>query len=483
MDKKIPLPEFVVNYILKKGGKLKKKSNLYEEERNKMNETEESLEKLCENETPHKIEESYQYFIDKIGSTSTFIQRELNQFKFPLFLHLAKCLNSHFFVKQCKSFIEKFRSLQKESEQATINEFMKKIDSFKIENKEIRISSYSHFILMKLFELKKLSLVSIIILNNIGFKVDDSLTEKHEDETTQESQTENHFISDVLQLTLYNHHKSISTMKISNNGKLFAYADNATAKVFYLGSGNYVFPNKEPSTDIIVHGGPITTLKFSDNSCVLASGGMDNEIRIAHTEAAQQIAHFKYHSMPILDVNFIPDSYFVIGASMDRTISLWSMKYPQMLRLFVGHTGAVQCTTFPRQNLFASGSIDGSLRIWDVSDAETICKIDVGKPIVSIDMHKDTSELVCGTDDGYVIAFDSKGSEMWRTKTDSLVSDVKITNDGRHVFFCTENGTLETWTMEGQKKSRAVNESIAFKTINVFEDDTAFVAGLSTRGE
>ena len=504
---KIPLPEFVQKYIgSHKNVKLKwKMENYRRTDFSKLNQTEKTLENLSQMKTPKQINEAYAEFINKVESAPNFIQRELQQFYFPLYLHLAKTLLSQIMKKESEAFIEKFKSVQPQNVKGTIQKLLDDINSLHVPEYDIKITRISHSYLLSLLDSEKLSIISIIIMKDIKYTIKEQLLEKmpqlikkrmirneydqieiiDEDEENDAEDVENHFISDIIQLTLYNHHDRISEMKISNNGRLFAYAQNTTASLFVLNDSrtNFQFPNKQNSIEISKHYRGISALCFSENSCMIASGGLDNDIRIAHTEACAQIAHFSYHSLPILDVSFMPNSYIVLGASMDKSLSLWSMESPKIIRLFLGHTGPITCTSFARQNMLASGSMDGTIRIWDVGDAQQYIKLTINEAPSCIFMHKDTSDIICGTKEGSVIAFNGTGGEIWRTQTNSLVTDVKITQDGKHALFSCENGVVETWTMNGERRARIQNKETTIKTLTIYDDDTVFCAGLSKRGQ
>ena len=505
---RVPLPEFVRKYIGDKKALFKqRKKNYQKPDLSNLNQTERTIEELTQMKTPNQIESAYREFIDQVNNSPTFIQHELRQFFFPLFLHLAKTLSSQNMRSALIDFIKEFKTTQQLHVQNTIENLYSNINSLEIPEYDIKITRFTHSYLLSILDSEKLSIISIIILKDIKYTIIEPVMDKKDqdipiiikkklirnefdqivevEKKIENEETENHFISDILQLTLYNHHNRISVMKIANTGRLFAYSQYSTASLFILNDSkiNYQFPNKKSSIDILKHSGRITSLCFSDNSCMIASGATDNDIRIAHTEGCAEIAHYSFHTLPILDVSFMPNSYNVLGASMDKSLSLWSMNCPHALRIFNGHTGAVTCTSFPRQNMIASGSLDGTIRIWDVSDAKIFNKFDINETPVCIFMHNDLSQIICGTKEGSVITFDPSGNEIWRAETNSFITDVKITHDGKHAFFSCENGVIETWTMEGKRIAHIQNKETSIQTFTLFENDIVFCAGLSKRGQ
>lgn len=87
----------------------------------------------------------------------------------------------------------------------------------------------------------------------------------------------------------------------------------------------------------------------------------------------------------------------VLTGSRDRTIRLWDREL-KWLRTFSGHTGAVNAIAHSRKgDWFASGSEDGTIRIWGTKGS---VRIEVGSPVRVVSITSEDSVLVSRSADG-----------------------------------------------------------------------------------
>jgi WD40 repeat protein len=80
------------------------------------------------------------------------------------------------------------------------------------------------------------------------------------------------------------------------------------------------------------------------------------------------------HLHTILDTTlaFSPDGTLLATGESDGTITLWDVKTRQALGILKGHRAAISHLAFsPDGRVLLSSSNDGTLRLWAVSTAET----------------------------------------------------------------------------------------------------------------
>ncbi len=73
---------------------------------------------------------------------------------------------------------------------------------------------------------------------------------------------------------------------------------------------------------------------------------------------------YAFHSAPVLDLDWFSDNAFA-SASTDKLIQLCSVGSSAPTRTFMGHTDEVNTLRWsPSKALLASGSDDGTVRLW-----------------------------------------------------------------------------------------------------------------------
>ncbi|MCO5593175.1 hypothetical protein L7F22_047181 [Adiantum nelumboides] len=79
------------------------------------------------------------------------------------------------------------------------------------------------------------------------------------------------------------------------------------------------------------------------------------------------------HSNAIFDICWVQDDKRLLTASGDQTVRLWDIEARAGLGVMKGHTGSVKslCVHPSQPELYASGSRDGSVALWDIRSSST----------------------------------------------------------------------------------------------------------------
>jgi WD40 repeat protein len=137
------------------------------------------------------------------------------------------------------------------------------------------------------------------------------------------------------------------------------------------------------SQPLIGHTDTVFSVAFSPGGHTLASGGVDNMVRLwnmadpAHPTALGP--PLPGHTNAVYTVAFSPDGHTLASGSVDHTVRLWNVTdpaHPTTLGQLTGHTDTVEAVTFsPDGHTLASGSRDPTVRLWNLDVDSAINRI------------------------------------------------------------------------------------------------------------
>ncbi|CAL4968950.1 unnamed protein product [Urochloa decumbens] len=219
--------------------------------------------------------------------------------------------------------------------------------------------------------------------------------------------------------------------------------------------------------EIQAHGGSIRVMKFSPSGCYLASVGEDCIVRIWMIQEVESspdlygreapveymernkglktkmgkgqrrtlaiipkkvfniadtpLHEFHGHTSDILDMAW-SKSDFLLTSSKDKTVRMWKVGCDGCLAVFK-HRDYVTCIQFNPvdERYFVSGSIDGKVRVWDVSEKRVVDWADTRRIITAVSYQPDAKGLIVGTVPGRCRFYDQSGENM------EVEKEVKVT--------------------------------------------------------
>lgn len=92
-------------------------------------------------------------------------------------------------------------------------------------------------------------------------------------------------------------------------------------------------------------------------------------IRHEHFEPGSNIREFPAHNDMITALDFDAPFGTMVTSALDDTVRVWDLNLGRCIGLLEGHQASVRCLQV-EDNIVATGSMDASIRLWDLSQAD-----------------------------------------------------------------------------------------------------------------
>ena len=164
------------------------------------------------------------------------------------------------------------------------------------------------------------------------------------------------------------------------------------------------------------------------------------------------------HSEGVWSVSFSPSGMTLASGSSDGTVKLWDVSAQAHIVTLEGHTGWGSSVSFsPDGAILASagGSPDNSIKLWDLVTRENIATLSDNRSFFwSASFSPDGTRLASGSWDGRVGLWDvekQKPITMLQGHTEPVWS-VAFSPEGNILASASRDGTVKLWDVETRKK-------------------------------
>jgi WD40 repeat protein len=218
-----------------------------------------------------------------------------------------------------------------------------------------------------------------------------------------------------------NHGAAIHSMAISPNEQMLATAGaNAIVRLWQT-NGNAL--GVQQLTGFV---GSVTTVDFSlDNTKVIAgSGGDKASSRVHDIQTGMLVQQFTQQAGPVVGGTIItstadpvPNTNFEVITASSSGLYRWTAAWS---RTMVGHSQAITSlhADSQRERHVYSGSLDGTIRCWNIDNGQAVQQINIGGPVTSIAISNDGQRIAASSDNRTARLFQNNGQQIVEMRGD-----------------------------------------------------------------
>ena len=137
------------------------------------------------------------------------------------------------------------------------------------------------------------------------------------------------------------------------------------------------------------HTGDISSIAYSPDGKLVASGSFDNTIKLWDVETGKELRTFYGHTGKVMSVAFSPDGKLLASGGSDFVIRLWDVSTGKQAKVLEYHSNSVNAVRFsPDGKTIVSGSDDQTVKIWDVATGRNCGRLASPRVLISARMER-----------------------------------------------------------------------------------------------
>ena len=240
----------------------------------------------------------------------------------------------------------------------------------------------------------------------------------------------------------------------------------------------------QPLRTLTGHQSWVTAVAFNPQQPMLASGSLDDTLRLWNWQTGDLLHSFKGHARGVNDVIFDRRGQLLVSCGDDAIIKVWHLNDGTLRHTLKGHLRDVTAIALGSSgNLLASASEDGTLKLWDLNQG-TLIKTITGSAgmLKTVALADGDQRLVSGGLDNTVRLWDVQTASTLKVLTGhtNTVNQVALSPDGSLIASASKDRTIRLWDVAtGTLRHTLQGHSQEVNTVTFFPTGQSLVSGSS----
>jgi WD40 repeat protein/tRNA A-37 threonylcarbamoyl transferase component Bud32 len=190
---------------------------------------------------------------------------------------------------------------------------------------------------------------------------------------------------------------------------------------------------------------------------------------LAHSEENLLLKTLTGHTNGVESVSFSPDGKYLASGSRDGIIKLWNVSDGSLIRTFEGHNDSVHSVSFsPDGRYIASGSDDKTVRLWDTSSGVLVKKFKNHKgSVYQVVFSNDGRYLFSGGSDKKINIWDvNEKKHINNINADIIIDYIALSTDNNYLIIGDKGGIIKVWDLFGKVFLKTVSNDSTIISIS-----------------
>ncbi|MCB8979404.1 MAG: protein kinase [Ardenticatenaceae bacterium] len=224
----------------------------------------------------------------------------------------------------------------------------------------------------------------------------------------------------------------------------------------------------------------VNDIALSEDGRFALTASSDNLVRLWNLETGELVRTLAGHDGVVTTVTFGLDGETAVSAGLDQTLIWWDLTSGDIIQQLSGHTDAISTVRFLSETQVVSTSLDGSMRLWDLTPAWQLAqwrgtnRIKPEGPINTVAISPNGQTMLSASGSQLILWETASGEPIRELRGhENEIWAVSFSPDGRKALSGGIGGELIYWNVEtGSAIRHLTGHQYAVNSIALNSDGT-----------